>query len=129
MKINSIATIVAVIALGSLGLQAKDKPAKGGAKGGTDYNPEEVVTKFDTDKNGKLSLTEFSAMKKFAKEKDPAAAAKKAFEELDADKDGNVTAAELKAAHEKKMAKGGDKPAPKAPEKPAAKTDAKPEAK
>lgn len=118
MKIKSISTIVAVLALGSLGLQAKDKGTKDAAKGGTDYKPEEVVTKFDTNKDGKLSLTEFSAMKKFSKDKDPAAAAKKAFEEADANKDGNVTAEELMAVHQKKVAKGakaGDaaKPAPK----------------
>ena len=123
MKITSITTIVAVLALGSLGLQAKDKPAKAGK--GADYKPEEVVKQFDKNADSKLSLEEFSAMKKFQKDKDPAAAAKKAFEEADANKDGSVTAEELMAVHEKKMAKGGDKPAPKTPEKPAAKTDAK----
>ena len=110
MKITSICTIVAVLALGSLGLQAKDKPAKGGK--GADYKPEEVVKQFDKNSDGKLSLEEFSAMKKFQRDKDPAAAAKKAFEEADANKDGSVTAEELMAVHEKKMAKGkaGEKP-------------------
>ena len=103
MKFTSITTIVAVLALGSLGLQAKDK--KKADKGGADYKPEEVVTKFDTNKDGKLSLEEFSAMGKFKKDKDPAAAAKKAFEEADANKDGSVTAEELMAVHQKKMAK------------------------
>ena len=117
MKITSITTIVAVLALGSLGLQAKDKAAKDAPKGGTDYKPEEVVKKFDKNADSKLSLEEFSAMKKFAKDKDPAAAAKKAFDEADANKDGSVTAEELMAVHQKKVAKGGDKPAPKADDK------------
>ena len=121
MKITSITSIIAVLALGSVSLQAKDKPAKGGA---TDYKPEEVVAKFDKNGDKKLSLEEFSAMGKFKKDKDPAGAAKKAFEEADANKDGSVTAEELMAVHQKKVAKGGDKPAPKTPEKPA-KTDAK----
>lgn len=120
MKLTSITSIVAVLALGSLSLQAKDKPAKGGAG---EYKPEEVVAKFDKNGDKKLSLEEFFAMAKFKKEKDPAAAAKKSFEEADANKDGSVTAEELKAVHDKKMAKG-DKAAPKAPEKPAAKPEA-----
>src|SRR3569623_3726420 len=84
MKITSICTIVAVLSLGSLGLQAKDKPCKAGKV--ADYKPEEVVKQFDKNNDGKLSLEEFSAMKKFQKDKDPAAAAKKAFEEADANK-------------------------------------------
>ncbi|MDB6140336.1 MAG: hypothetical protein JWO94_3408 [Verrucomicrobiaceae bacterium] len=120
MKIQSITTIVAVLVLGTLGLQAKDKGAQPG-KGGTDYDAEAVVKKFDKNSDGKLSLEEYSSMKKFAKEKDPAAAAKQEFTATDTDKDGNVTAAELKAKHEKKMAKGGDAA------KPAAKPEPKPE--
>jgi len=121
MKITTITSIVAVLTLGTIGLQAKDKKADSAA-----YNPEEVVKKFDKNGDGKLSLEEYSTMKKFAKAKDPAAAAKAAFTELDTNKDGSVTAAEMKAAHEKKVAKSGEKPAPKADEKPAATTDSKP---
>ena len=118
MKITSICTIVAVLSLGSLGLQAKDKPCKAGKV--ADYKPEEVVKQFDKNNDGKLSLEEFSAMKKFQKDKDPAAAAKKAFEEADANKDGSVPAEELKAVHEKKMSKGKGGEKPKDGEKPKA---------
>ena len=123
MKITSITTIVAVLTLGTLGLQAKDKEKS--AKSGTDYDAAAVVKKFDKNGDNKLSLEEFSAMAKFKKDKDPAAAAKKAFEDADANKDGSVTAEELMAVHQKKIAKGGDKSAPKKPE---AKPDAKPDA-
>lgn len=104
----SILTITALMI--SLSAATAAKPGKGDkGKGGTDCNADEVVKKFDKNGDNKLTLEEFSAMKKFTKESDPKAAAKTAFEALDTNKDTFVTADELKAAHEKKVA------APKAP--------------
>ncbi len=66
--------------------------------------------KLDTDKNGSISEAEFLAK------------SKERFAEMDANKDGNVTPEEAKAAHEKmrekfkemKAKKGGDVPPPPA---------------
>lgn len=82
------------------------------------YKPEEVIKKFDKNSDSKLDLTEFSAMKKFSKAPDPAVAAKKAFEESDVNKDGAITAEELKIAHVARTKAGEAK-----------KTDAKPDVK
>ena len=62
------------------------------------------MKKFDKNGDGKLSLEEYSSMAKWKKESDPAAAAKKSFEAIDANHDNSITAEELKAAHEKKVA-------------------------
>lgn len=84
------------------------------------------MKKFDKNADSKLSLEEYSAMAKWKKEKDPAAAAKKSFDEIDANHDNSITADELKAAHEKKMASSkGEKKTEGAPAKAA---DAKPAA-
>ena len=74
---------------------------KGGAAG--DYDAAAVVKKFDTNADGKLSLEEFSAMKKWKKQGGPATAAKAAFTEADANKDGFLTAEELQAEHQNKV--------------------------
>ncbi len=122
MKIkSSILTIAALVA--SISIATAAKPEKGEKGKGGAYNPEEIVTKFDKNADKKLSLEEFSAMKKFAKEADPKAAAKTAFEGLDTNKDSFVTADEIKAGHEKKS--GAAKAPASADKKPEA---AKPEA-
>ena len=56
------------------------------------------MSKMDTDKDGKLSATEFAAAHKGDGSK---------FASYDTDKDGFITDAEMKAAH---AAKSGDKP-------------------
>ena len=56
------------------------------------------MSKMDSDKDGKLSATEFAAAHKGDGSK---------FASYDADKDGFITDAEMKAAH---AAKSGDKP-------------------
>lgn len=71
----SILTITALLI--SLSAATAAKPGKGEkgdiCKGGADYNADEVVKKFDKNGDNKLTLEEFSAMKKFAKESDPKA--------------------------------------------------------
>jgi hypothetical protein len=80
-----------------------DAKGKGGKGGGAEgYDAAAIVKRFDKDSDSKLSLTEFSAMAKWKKEKDPAGAAKTAFEATDTNKDGNLTAEEIKAAHDAK---------------------------
>jgi hypothetical protein len=116
MFIKSSILTVALLVIGLGSINAADKGKKG--KGG-EYKPDEIVKTFDKNADSKLSLEEFSAMKKFAKETDPKAAAKKAFEDLDSNKDGFVTADEMKAAHDKKMA-AQKPPADKKPDAPKA---------
>ena len=120
MKLTPLIAII--LGLAAVSLQAKDKKPKTDGKPGEDYDAAAVVKKFDKNADSKLSLEEFSAMAKWKKEKDPAAAAKKSFEEIDANHDASVTAEELKAAHEKKMAKPAATPEKK-PETTPAKTD------
>jgi len=122
MKIAYLPIIAIVLGLAGTALEAKEKKAKGEGKPGEAYNADEVVKKFDKNADGKLSLEEFSAMAKWKKEADPAGAAKKAFEQIDANHDNSVTADELKAAHEKKVN------TPKTEKKPET-TPAKPEEK
>lgn len=103
MFIKSSILTVAMLVIG-LGTIHAAKPEKGKKGKGGDYNTDEIVKTFDKNADSKLSLEEYSAMKKFAKETDPKAAAKKAFEDLDTNKDSFVTADEMKVAHDKKMA-------------------------
>ncbi len=101
---TTLITLTALAALASFS-SAQDKTKKGVEQA---YNPAEIIKRFDKNSDSKLSLEEFSAMKKWAKETDPKAAAKTAFEAIDTNKDGSLTAEELKAAHEAK-AKEKDK--------------------
>jgi hypothetical protein len=121
MKLKTILLTLTALTL-SLSAANAAKPGKGEKGSKTDYNPEEVVKKFDKNADNKLSLEEYSAMKKFSKEADPKAAAKTAFESQDTNKDNFVTAEEMKAAHDKKIA------SPKAPTSPDKKPETKPEA-
>jgi EF hand len=114
-KSTTIALTAFTLSLGALQAAKPAKAAKPGKEG--PYDAAEVVKKFDKNADNKLSLEEFSAMKKFSKETDPKAAAKTAFEALDADKDSFVTAEEMKAAHEKKVAAPKDGKPTSAPAK------------
>ena len=88
----------------ALAATAGDKPAEGNC--GADKAAHEGkcgegkcgMSKMDSDKDGKLSATEFAAAHKGDGSK---------FASYDADKDGFITDAEMKAAH---AAKSGDKP-------------------
>lgn len=117
---KKIAMVMAVVLAGSLVAMAEDKPATPPA----DCKPKKECkcVKFeaaDTDKDGKLSKAEFTAM---CSCKD-AAKVDKMFTGADTDKDGFLTPAELKAAKacgkKGKGKKGGtmaDKPAAPAAE-------------
>ncbi len=117
---STLLTLSVLASLISFGA-AQDKEKKGTPP---PYNAAEVVKKFDKNSDSKLSLEEYSAMAKWKKEKDPAAAAKTAFEKEDLNKDGNLDEAEIKAGHEARAkARESKKDEPKKDE---AKKDAKP---
>ncbi len=111
MKTKAIPAILTLLLLGTPGIQAKDKKKPKVPP----YHADAVIKLFDKNDDGKLSLQEFSAMKKFATEKDPAAAAKTAFIEADTNKDGFITASELQAYHDKHLSKKGEGINPDAP--------------
>ncbi len=129
MKIAYLPIIAIVLGLAGTALEAKEKKAKGEGKPGEAYDAEAVVKKFDKNADNKLSLEEFSGMAKWKKETDPAGAAKKAFEQIDANHDGSVTADELKAAHEKKVSAPKTEATPKKAEEAKPATPAKAEEK
>src|SRR5258708_5654104 len=108
---KSIASILAVLAIGSTLALADDKPAApagGDAKpaaptagdaGKPKRDPAEVFKKLDTNGDGKISLEEFLAGP--AGKKDPEKA-KEAFKKKDKDGDGFLTLEEFSAHGEKK---------------------------
>ncbi len=100
---------------------AEDAPAPAPAPGGDHpkgdhpkMDPEAIFKHIDADGDGKITLAELKASKKF---KDAPDKAEPAFKEMDANGDGSVTLEEFKAHlakhHGDHHDKGGDKGAPK----------------
>jgi hypothetical protein len=113
------ATVVLLAAGVVMAGEGKGK-AKGEGKGKEACKKGDFFVTADTDKDGKISLAEFTAA--CAGKKDVEAK----FAAMDADKDGFVTKEEMKTCKgkgekkEKKEKKGADAPAPVAPVAPAA---------
>ena len=95
-----------IYTLGALALAtslsfAQDKPAgdkPAGDKPATErqrFNPEEAFKKLDTNGDGFLSLDEFKASPRFAKD---ASKAEEAFKKMDTNNDGKISLDEFKAA-------------------------------
>lgn len=79
------------------------KPAKAGGGDGR-ITPEEMMTKYDTDKDGKISKDEFLAPIKREQKKTKMT---ERFKTMDVNADGFLTIEELRAASSPGKAKGG----------------------
>jgi hypothetical protein len=87
-KVVSMAVCAVVLLVAGMAMAGECKGKKG-----------DFFAKADTDKDGKLTLAEFTAACK------DTATAEAKFQAADTDKDGFLSPAELKAAHPKKGAK------------------------
>jgi Ca2+-binding EF-hand superfamily protein len=88
--ITSLLAILALSAVTSFGADAPKKPE--GDKGKPKMNPEEMLKKLDTDKDGKVSKAEFLASPNAKKDE---AKATERFGKMDKNSDGSLTLEEL----------------------------------
>ena len=98
---KKIATILAVLALGGLTLNAADGAGKGkGGKGGqgAKMNPEEAFKMLDKNSDGKVSKEEYMASPQAKKD---SAKAEESFKKRDKNSDGSLDMAEFAPAKKK----------------------------
>lgn len=89
-----ITSLLAILALSAVTSFAADSEAKKpeGDKGKPKMNPEEMLKKLDTDKDGKISKAEFLASPNAKKDE---AKATERFGKMDKNSDGSLTLEEL----------------------------------
>lgn len=95
MKLKTFAMLSLAFFAVSFSIQAQDKKRE--------PNPEKMLERMDTDKNGTISLEEFKSVKR--KKEVEAKVLEKNFAKIDTDSNGQITLEELKKQPKKEKKK------------------------